>query len=90
MTRRGYYGLVPGITMEGDLCCILFGATTPIILRKTERVGYYKLIGDAFFASSRGLNDDDPYPYRVGSGSDWDANEDWLEWALKEEDIFLC
>ena len=47
-TERGRYGLGPMIASPGDLCCVLFGATVPFILRKTDREGHYKLIGEAY------------------------------------------
>jgi hypothetical protein len=45
-TRNGYFGLGPEAMEEGDLCCILFGARVPFILR---RVGHqYLLVGESY------------------------------------------
>ncbi|KAH9205109.1 heterokaryon incompatibility protein-domain-containing protein [Leptodontidium sp. 2 PMI_412] len=45
-TRRGRTGLGPEILKKGDLCCILFGACVPILLRPLEKG--YKLVGEAY------------------------------------------
>ncbi|KUI68296.1 Heterokaryon incompatibility protein 6, OR allele [Cytospora mali] len=89
LTERGYFALVPGYVEKGDLCGVIFGTKTPFILRGTARTGHYKLIGDAFMTSARSLDDDHIYPFYLG-GNEFYANEDWLEWGLEEQDIFLC
>ncbi|PVH79089.1 HET-domain-containing protein [Cadophora sp. DSE1049] len=45
-TRTGRTGLGPEILKKGDLCCVLFGACVPIVLRPTEEG--YKLVGEAY------------------------------------------
>ncbi|EXJ61332.1 uncharacterized protein A1O5_11890 [Cladophialophora psammophila CBS 110553] len=47
-TEKGRFGLGPLIAAPGDVCCILFGATVPFILRRTQREGYFKLVGEAY------------------------------------------
>jgi hypothetical protein len=32
----------------GDICCVLFGATAPFILRKADEESHYKLVGGAY------------------------------------------
>jgi hypothetical protein len=32
-TKKGYYGIAPSTVREGDFCCVLFGAKTPLIIR---------------------------------------------------------
>lgn len=87
LTARGYFGLVPDLTKEGDICGVIFGTKIPSILRRTARSGHYKLIGEAFLVSvSRPVRNGYPIPLRGGE----DAEEDWLEWGLEEQDIFLC
>jgi hypothetical protein len=45
-TKQGVLGLGPALLGEGDLCCVMFGAQVPFILR---RVGEkYKLVGEAY------------------------------------------
>jgi hypothetical protein len=45
-TGNGFLGLGPRVLKEGDVCCILFGAPVPFVLR---RVGdQYKLVGEAY------------------------------------------
>lgn len=89
ITDRGYLGLVPDIVREGDICCIIFGAKTPFILREAEdNSGHFKIIGPSYFTSTNSLQGSVIYPYTLGSGLG--SNEDWLEWDLEEEDILLC
>jgi len=45
-TSRGYFGLGPKLLMEGDLCCVLFGAKVPFVLRKVDN--YYILVGECY------------------------------------------
>lgn len=90
VTVRGYYCLVPGVTRVKDSCAVIFGTATPFILRGTEGLNHYKLVGDAFMTSTQAVDmaAGDTLPYRVGRG--YDANEDWLNWGLREQDIWLC
>jgi hypothetical protein len=45
LTRRGYMGQAPYITEKGDTVAIIFGCTTPYILRKTRKESQYRLVG---------------------------------------------
>jgi hypothetical protein len=42
----GYFGLGPGATRAGDLCCIIFGSPVPLILRRADE--NYQLVGEAY------------------------------------------
>ena len=84
-TNRGYYGLAPKIVQEGDVCCIIFGTRSPFILRRTERAGHYKLVGSVLILSKE--PDHNGYPDVLGRAQNLD---DWAEWELEEETIFLC
>lgn len=88
VTKRGLFGLAPGVVAEGDLYSVLFGADTPFILRTTDHKGCYRLLGEGSLVSSHDTERHDPLPYRMGSGIR--TREDWLEWGLEEEDISLC
>jgi hypothetical protein len=54
VSSMGYLGWVPenpsdhdeGQTREGDLFCIIFGCSTPIVLRPFH--GYYKVVGEGY------------------------------------------
>ena len=48
LTRNGYYGIGPYIAKPGDVCCVLFGATVPFILRKADAIEHYQLVGEAY------------------------------------------
>lgn len=48
LTQNGYYGLGSCMAKPGDICCILFGATVPFLLRKTDKEGHYKLVAEAY------------------------------------------
>ncbi|KAL7896603.1 heterokaryon incompatibility domain-containing protein [Trichoderma sp. TUCIM 5745] len=45
---KSLFGLAPKEAEDGDLVCILFGCTVPVILRPIEDLGLYKLIGEAY------------------------------------------
>ena len=47
VSSKGYLGLGPQYTREGDIMVIIFGADMPYILRKLEN-GQYMLIGEAY------------------------------------------
>ena len=47
-TEKGRYGLGPCIAQPGDLCCVIFGAKVPFLLRRTETEGHYKLVGEVY------------------------------------------
>lgn len=85
VSSRGYYGLAPGTVQEGDFCCVLFGTRSPFIVRKTDLVGHFKLVGSVLILSKE--LDHNGYPGVLGSD---DRHEDWAEWGVKEEDIVLC
>jgi len=74
LTDNGYYGLAPQITKQGDVCCIIYGADVPFILRKTEKEHHYKLVGESFILG-------------IMEGQ---ALENMEKWGLKEQDIILC
>lgn len=87
ITARGYYGVMPSAAQEGDICCIISGVRNPCIIRKTDREGHYKVLGEAFFVSTR-LPEGEYLPCGFGSGPA--RNEDWLEWNLRVQEILLC
>lgn len=45
-TRNGTLGIGPGVLQSGDICCILFGVSVPIILRPVGLA--YRLVGEAY------------------------------------------
>lgn len=45
-SKKGYMGLVPRETEEGDLICIVKGGWVPLILRKKD--DYFLMIGEAY------------------------------------------
>lgn len=88
---RGCYGLAPRITHEADVCAIIHGSRTPFILRKvTGQKGHYRLVGPAYVQSKAYVQDkeseEDGMPYRLGDG-EW--SNDWKEWDLPTEDLYL-
>jgi hypothetical protein len=48
--EKGRFGLAPKRTREGDMICILYGCSVPVILREhsTDRDVFYELIGEAY------------------------------------------
>ena len=47
ITAKGYIGLATKNTRQGDIVCILFGCSTPVILRPSNH-GAYNLVGDCY------------------------------------------
>lgn len=89
VTKRGYMGLAPAIARQGDLCGILFGCTTPSILRPTNREDHFKylgatyILGKAHFFAPNGQ----AIFLEILGGVD---SKDWMEWDVEEQDIYLC
>ncbi|ORY06244.1 heterokaryon incompatibility protein-domain-containing protein [Clohesyomyces aquaticus] len=87
-SERGYFGLAPGVACKGDLSCIIFGCRVPFVLRRTEREGYYKILGPIYMPGKHDYIDESGE-----TGFDKFGTEDskeWVEWGLEEEEIWLC
>jgi len=85
--QRGYFGVAPNITRQGDVCAIISGTCVPFILRKISgRKDQYKILGSAFVLSKE-LESGSNTPVRLGR---FEKAEDWREWNPPEEDIVLC
>lgn len=49
VTERGYHGLAPALARVGDVCCVVFGANTPFIVRPAaQRHQHFELVGEAY------------------------------------------
>ena len=46
VTASGYIGLAPYAAQKGDLVCVMYGCSLPLILRKTGE--HYRFIGEAY------------------------------------------
>jgi hypothetical protein len=90
VSDRGYFGFGPGLVEKGDLCCIIFGAKTPFILRCTEVPGQFKLVGEAHIISKQvfTLNTDPEYVGFFMLGRE--ETKDWVKWDIQEQDIIIC
>ncbi|KAL6708991.1 hypothetical protein ACN47E_002118 [Coniothyrium glycines] len=88
VTTRGYIGLVPATARKGDACGIIFGCTTPCILRPLKEEGYYTYHGSCFLLGRT------MFMYRehrrFGDTLGDVESKDWLEWDVEEQDIYLC
>lgn len=81
---RGYYGLSSPVTQVGDVCAIIPGTRSPVILRRaSDNSNQYKLVGPAW-VHRKGL-DESGMPKRLGVP----GGEDWRDWELPVEDIIL-
>ncbi|KAH6706510.1 heterokaryon incompatibility protein-domain-containing protein [Leptodontidium sp. MPI-SDFR-AT-0119] len=45
-TSKGYFGLGVNTCMPGDLVCVLYGCSTPVLLRRVE--DHYTFLGEAY------------------------------------------
>jgi len=49
VTKGGYIGALPEETQTGDLVCVLYGCSVPVVLRKLEGVDQsYKFVGECY------------------------------------------
>jgi hypothetical protein len=48
MTGAGLFVLAPWLARPGDVCCVLFGAGAPFVLRPVGDSGEYRLLGEAY------------------------------------------
>lgn len=89
---RGYYGIAPDLTREGDICVVIFGARRPFILRKVPVAGVeefrYKLIGAAY-VQSKYVHIKNEVPLALGEECADDATYDWRQLGLPTEDIVI-
>lgn len=83
---RGYYGVAPKITREGDVCAIILGTRTPFILRRVSgKQDQYSVVGPTFVLSKKiGKSNGTPRPLAEDNSCD-----DWEDWGLETETITL-
>ncbi|KAF6807381.1 ankyrin and het domain protein [Colletotrichum plurivorum] len=87
VTNRGYYGLVPGPSRQGDVVAVVGGALTPLILRETS-LGNYRLVGEVYI-SSKAVRYSESGTREYKMLGDDVGSEDWRGWGGEEQDIFL-
>ncbi|KAE9376548.1 hypothetical protein N431DRAFT_529685 [Stipitochalara longipes BDJ] len=68
--HKPYFGLAPPGTREGDLICILFGCSVPVILRKIPNngKGLYNFIGECYV---HGIMDGEALPAQLAKRPKW-------------------
>ncbi|KAF2630270.1 hypothetical protein BU25DRAFT_255291 [Macroventuria anomochaeta] len=88
VTERGYIGLVPDVTQQGNLCGIIFGCSSPCLLRTTSSDDCYAYLGSGFILGKAVL-DLDEHGLRFYSCLGVEDSKDWLEWDVEEQDIYL-
>jgi hypothetical protein len=45
---KSTYGLSPKETKKGDIVCVLFGCSVPVVLRKVKKAKHFNMIGECF------------------------------------------
>lgn len=81
---RGYYGAAPYATQKSDLCAIISGARTPLILREVSgKRDQYRVVGPVHVLSKQCV---EGVPLRLAQDESCD---DWKDWKLPSEDIIL-
>ncbi|KAF2028418.1 hypothetical protein EK21DRAFT_101877 [Setomelanomma holmii] len=89
LTNRGYLGLAPAVTQSGDSCGIIFGCTTPCILRPSVHKDNFQYLGPAFtFGQEHWRTSDGRVIFNDILGSA--KSKDWEHWDVEEQDIYLC
>ena len=95
ITKRGYYGLAPLCTRENDLCCVIFGAKSPFILRRAEMSNHYRVVGDVSIPGKTATHNElDRFKIEEHDHMMLQLGEkfcrDWEGYGLKEQNIYLC
>ncbi|KAH8881083.1 HET-domain-containing protein [Thozetella sp. PMI_491] len=85
----GYIGLGPGASSPGNWLCIIFGAKSPFVLRRTGDQCSYKLVGEAFISGKKLLQFTNEPEFKAFGLLGDEFNKEWVDSSL-EEDIILC
>lgn len=87
VTKRGYIGTAPAVTQEGDQCAIVFGCSSPCLLRKTGTTEEYFYLGSGQMSGKEST----VYDFGIGFYDCFgvESSKDWLEWDVKEQVILL-
>lgn len=89
VTDRGYYALGPLVARISDICCVIFGARMPFILRPSvKKAGHYKVVGETWITGKNIQSMDNGAEWMPVLGAE--TSKDWTEWGLKEECTLLC
>jgi hypothetical protein len=48
VTEKGYIGSAPRTLEEGDIICVLFGCSVPVVLRKVHDEVYFEYVGECY------------------------------------------
>ncbi|KAK3366187.1 heterokaryon incompatibility protein-domain-containing protein [Lasiosphaeria ovina] len=87
-TERGYFGMAPLTAREGDVCAVVFGARTPLVLRETDTQGRYKVVGEVWIPGRTVAKNYVGMEVMYVLGRD--GSKDWVALGLDEEEILLC
>lgn len=92
-TSRDYFGLAPLEARKGDVLCIVFGCSTPFVLRQVGKMAktgrpLYRLVGKTWVPGirrERGMNGVGYIHPVIGS----DESKDWVHWGLQKQSILI-
>ena len=48
ITDNGFIGSAPQMAEEGDILCVLYGCSVPVILRKRQDENFYEFVGECY------------------------------------------
>jgi hypothetical protein len=89
VTERGYLGFAPNVTQEGDLCSIVFGLSSPCLLRNTDVEARYVYLGPGFILGKSYIDfEEKGVTFNCCLGVE--DSKDWKDWDVEEQDIYLC
>jgi hypothetical protein len=79
--EKQLFGLAPTRAQEGDLICILFGCSVPVILRKMESQDdpFYFFIGEAYI---HGMMDGEAFPKELPEWP-YEGNSNYVNFNIK-------
>ncbi|KAF1933416.1 uncharacterized protein M421DRAFT_88636 [Didymella exigua CBS 183.55] len=88
VTERGCFGLAPHVAQIGDSCAIIFGCSSPCLLRSASSGGRYIYLGPGFILGKKML-ELDGYGTGFYSCLGVEESKDWVEWDVQEQCILL-
>ncbi|KAF1929954.1 HET-domain-containing protein [Didymella exigua CBS 183.55] len=88
VTQRGYLGYAPHITLEGDLCAIVFGCSRPCLLRAAANENSYRLVGTSFvLGDDYDISEEGRLRFHATFGDE--NSKTWMDWDIEDQDIHL-
>ncbi|KAJ8112468.1 hypothetical protein OPT61_g5172 [Boeremia exigua] len=88
VSERGYIGMAPAVAQKGDLCAIIFGCSSPCLLRTTGTANNHVYLGSSTIPGKESC---DLGENGIGFYSCFgvESSKDWVDWGAEEQSIYL-